>query len=498
MLNLRNIKRICVLGAGTAGWFAALELKRIFDPSVEIMLISAPEIPIVGVGEGGITNFMNALQRLDIPLLDFLQQTGAVHKLGFVYEGWRKGAKDKNDQFYHMFPMVDAERLWLNNGYYPLLSAMANHDIPISYIVDSIRLREKNISQNALTKMLINGDNKSFDSSFHFDTYKVGQYLRKIALSRGIVHKEGLVKGIIQDAETGNVTSILVNDEQIAVDFLIDASGFSRVVIGKKFGSQWQSLKAYLPMNTAIPFHLKHQRANPDLVTRATAMSSGWVWQIPLQHRIGAGYVFNSDFLTPDQAVNEVENWLGHSIEPIRTITFEAGYYKKVWQKNVLAVGLASGFVEPLEATSIGQMLMQTLLFAGAVRQSDYIITQQLIDDFNVQNAQSWHGIRDFIRMHYDTGRADTAFWEAALHLPISDKYSELKNIWKYRTPRVIDFIDYQMSGASHFGVYSWFAIGQAVGVISPEATVAELLSLQPEQRQRVARLLADIKKRMV
>ncbi|HRM14770.1 MAG TPA: tryptophan 7-halogenase [Acinetobacter parvus] len=497
MLNLRHIKKICVLGAGTAGWFAALELRKSFGSSVQIELISAPEIPIVGVGEGGIVNFIDALIRLDIPLLEFLNETGAVHKLGFVYEGWCTSHQDKNDFFYHMFPVINQERLWQKQGYFPLLSAMTNHSIPVSHIVDSIALREKNISQHALTQMLVNGENKLFDSSFHFDTYKVGQYLRKIALRRGITHKQGLVKEIIQDAETGHVTSILVNDEKIALDFLVDASGFSRLVIGKKFNSHWQSFNKYLPMNTAIPFHLKHQQSNPDLVTRATAMSSGWVWQIPLQERIGAGYVFDSNFLTPEQAVDEVQNWLGHRIEPISTIRFEAGFYEKVWQKNVLAVGLASGFVEPLEATSIGQMLMQTELFAITLSQSDYVISQAAIDDFNEQNAQSWRGIRDFIRMHYDTGRADTAFWQAAQKLPLSDQYTALKQAWQYRTPRSIDFIQYKMGNNAHFGVYSWLAIGQAVGIIPLEATVEELLALQPEQRQKLAQSLAEMKQQI-
>ena len=142
-------------------------------------------------------------------------------------------------------------------------------------------------------------------------------------------------------------------------------------------------------------------------------------------------------------------------------------------------------------------MLNQTLLLAEVIRQSDFMISQQAIDDYNLQNVQAWHGIRDFIRMHYDTGRTDTTFWKEALKLPVSDKYSELKKVWKYRTPRAIDFIDYKMGDSSHFGVYSWFAIGQAVGVIRPEATVTELLSLQPTQRQNLAKSLAEIKQRL-
>ena len=497
MLNLHEMKRVCIVGGGTAGWFAALYLRQISSPNVEIMVISAPEIPIVGVGEGGVLNFIDALIRLDIPLVEFLHATGAVHKLGFVYEGWRNGHQDSQDYYYHMFPKLNEQQLWQVCGYYPILSAMANHGIPVSYIVDSIKLRENNFSQDALTQMLIAQENKSFASSFHFDTYKVGEYLKQVALSRGVIHKEGLVKELIQDAESGHVTEIRVDEENIPLDFLIDASGFARLAVGKTLNSQWQSFADYLPMNTAIPFHLKHQQKNPDLVTRSTAMSSGWVWQIPLQERIGAGYVFNSDFLSPNQAVDEVEKWLGHSIEPIRTIRFEAGFYEKVWQKNVLAVGLASGFVEPLEATSIGQMLTQVSTFADILTDCHGIVPQHVIDKFNQQNAQSWYGIRDFIRLHYDTPRVDTPFWQSAAKLPMSSTYQALKECWQQRTPREIDLTDYEMYKSAHFGVYSWFAIGQALGKISPEVTVPELLSLQPEQRQNLAKSLAEIKQRI-
>lgn len=493
MINLREIKKICILGAGTAGWFTALELRRIFDQSIKITVVSSPEIPIVGVGEGGILNLIESLRRLDIPLIEFMQETGAVHKLGFVYEGWRNGRKDKQDYYYHMFPNLAPQRLWIENGYYPLLSVLANHNIPVSYIVDSIALRENNISQEELTHMFVNDRNRNFASSFHFDTYKVGQYLKKIALNRGILHKEGLVQELIQDGEKGFIQSIQIDQEVVDVDFLVDASGFSRLALGNKLKAKWQSFADYLPMNTAIPFHLKHQRPNPDLVTRSTAMSAGWVWQIPLKHRIGAGYVFNKEFLTPDQAVDEIQEWLGHDIDPIRVINFEAGCYEDVWQGNVLAVGLASGFVEPLEATSIGQMLMQISTFTDLVIDSHGIVSKDAVDYFNQQNLQSWHGIRDFIRMHYDTGRKDTPFWQSTLSLPMSETYQELKKCWQCRTPREIDFVNYNMAGFSHFGVYSWLAIGQALGLIPAYASVQELLTLQPEQRQKLAKILTEL-----
>lgn len=498
MLNLRGQQRVCVVGGGTAGWFAALHLRQLFSPSVEIILISAPEVPIVGVGEGGILNLMEALLRLKIPFGEFMQETEAVHKLGFVYEGWRDHQGNSKDLFYHMFPVKNDGIFWSNQGYFPTLSALLNHDVPISYVVDSIQLRESNISQEALTQMLMAGQNKNFASSFHFDTFKVGQYLRKIALQRGVIHRESMFREIIQDNQTGLVSSIVVDEESIHVDFVVDATGFSRKILGEKLKSSWQSFQDYLPVNTAIPFHLKHQQKHPDLVTRSTALNAGWVWQIPLQQRVGAGYVFDQNFITPEQAVDEVEQWLGYEIDPIRTISFEAGCYEEVWKGNVLAIGLASGFVEPLEATSIGQMLYQLGLFCAVVQECHGIVPQHSIDRFNQDNLQGWHGIRDFIRMHYDTPRSDTEFWKFMKHSAMSPTYRELKECWKYRTPRELDLSYYEMGGVLQFGVYSWLAIGQALGVIKAEASVAELYALAPEKKQKVAQYLSTIKQRFM
>lgn len=498
MLNLRNSKRICILGGGTAGWFSALFLRKMFNPTTEIMLISTPEIPIVGVGEGGVLNLMEALQQLEISLLDFMQNTGAVHKLGFVYEGWRTTYKDPKDYFYHMFPLNQDSKLDVLGGYIPLLSMLVNHSIPVSYVVDSIQLREQNISQAALTQMFVQGIKKNFSSSFHFDAFKVGQYLKKIALQRQVIYKEARMIDVKRQAETGHLTAIEVEGESIAVDFVIDASGFSRQIIGHHFKSSWESFKSYLTLNTAIPFHLKHQQPNPDLVTRSTALDAGWVWQIPLNERIGAGYVFNRDFITEDQAVAEVEQWLGHEIEPIRTIKFDPGVYKEVWQGNVMALGLASSFVEPLEATSIGQMLEQLFLFKETVFASDGIISQKSIDYFNQQNLQAWHGIRDFIRMHYDTGRTDTAFWQdIAKNAQMSEHYKDLKECWQHRTPRRDDLKPYRMEDRLQFGIYSWLAIAQALEIVHGKATVVELLSLAQHEQQEVIKLANQIQQKI-
>jgi tryptophan halogenase len=494
MLNLRGMKRVVVVGGGTSGWFAALQLRRVFNSSVEVVVISAPEIPIVGVGEGGVLNLMTMLRDLNIDLKGFIEQTGATLKLGFRYERWRTGGDD--DYYYHLFSGETEEGGWVESGFHPYLSGLFNHGIDIGrYLASYEYCEQRKPFQEVLSKLTQGKSN--FGASLHFDTFRVGQYLKKIARSRGVIHVEEKVQDFSLDVETGNVTAIQLLERNIPCDFVVDASGFSRLLIGKKYEGQWCSFADFLPMNRALPFHMLHDQNKIELVSRATAMNSGWVWQIPLKERIGAGYVYNDQFITDEQAQQEVEQWLGHPISPAKPISFEAGYYQQIWKNNVVAIGLASGFVEPLEATSIGQMLVQLSLFAMLVKENDGVISQQSIDYYNKQNAQGWQGIRDFIRMHYDTGRSDTPFWRHMQTVPLSESYRELKKCWQHRTPRQIDLSKYDQNGFQMFNVPSWFAVGAGVGVIRPEATTAELYALSPEKKQRLAKYLQQTKQRL-
>ncbi|MEN5173147.1 MULTISPECIES: tryptophan halogenase family protein [Acinetobacter] len=490
MLNLRGLNRVAVVGGGTAGWFAALQLRQVFSSSVEVVVISAPEIPIVGVGEGGVLNLLTVLHELNVDLKDFIDKTGSTLKLGFRYERWRTGKAD--DYYYHLFPLPTPDFAWSEFGFNPYLSGLFNHGIDISRYMASYQFSEDRKPFQEVLQILLEGKN-NFGASLHFDTFRVGQYLKKIALARGILHIEKKVEDFELNSTTGYVSAIQCVDEKISCDFVIDASGFSKLLIGKKYQSTWCSFADTLPMNKALPFHLPH-RNKIELVTRATAMNSGWVWQIPLQERIGAGYVYHDQFISDQQAQQEIEQWLGHPINPVKPISFEAGYFQQVWIKNVVGIGLASGFIEPLEATSIGQMLSQLQLLVSFIQENHGVISQQNIDFYNQQNAQYWQGIRDFIRMHYDTGRSDTPFWQYMLTVPQSESYQELKKCWVHRTPRDIDFVEHSMGGMSMFSAASWFAVGAGVGVIKPEATSAELYALSPEKKQKLAKFLLEIK----
>ena len=300
MLNLNQAKRIIVLGGGTAGWFAAITLRRIYSPQVEIQVIESSKIGIVGVGEGGLLNFASALQHNGIDPEEFTRETGATHKWGFVYEGWRTGQAD--DKYYHLFASAKASASqWYENNFFPYFAAMLHQKVPLHRYIRAARLVLGNATQAEATALVDSGTSDII-KSFQFDSFKIAKYFKRVALARGVAHRDAIVDDVVRD-ERGHVTHLCIGEEQVAVDFLIDASGLSRKVHAKTSGAKWCSFKDYLLMDRAIPFHMPHPQKNPALVTRAIAMSAGWMWQIALQERVGAGYVFSSAHISEDQAL---------------------------------------------------------------------------------------------------------------------------------------------------------------------------------------------------
>ncbi|MEQ1346105.1 tryptophan halogenase family protein [Acinetobacter seifertii] len=472
MLNLEQAKNITVIGGGTAGWFAALTLRKIFRKQIDVQVIESPDIGIVGVGEGGLINLISTLNYLGIPTSEFMKETGATLKWGFCYEGWRTGQKD--DEFYHLFINPKYEPFYTErNGFFPLISKLLASQVPLADVIKDFDAITNRISQSEAIDRLM--QQSGIATSFHFDSYKVAEFLAKKAKERGVAHHQTKVKDIFFDSN-GLANLILTENGTFNTDFIIDASGFSRLVIGKKLNTAWKSFKDYLLLDRAIPFHIPHNGKNPELVTRATAMNAGWLWQIPLIERIGAGYVFSSKFITEEQAINEIQSYLGLEIKPQKTLNFEPGYFEKVWQKNVLALGLSSGFVEPLEATSIGQMLEQLRMFGEIVLQSGGIVSDLSIKQYNQANAACWDGIRDFLRMHYDCPRRDTLFWKKVATMPYPESYKALKDVFMQRSPRMVDIKGYAQQGWNGiFHVVNWIFIAQALGLISATNCKKEL-----------------------
>ncbi|WP_211441421.1 tryptophan 7-halogenase [Collimonas humicola] len=493
-LDLSKARRIVVLGAGTAGLFAALEMRRIFGPSADITVIESPNAPIVGVGEGGILNLPQTLRRLNIDERDFAEKTGAVIKLGFAYLGWKNGQSD--DIFFHMFHegRTGAPQAPIYAGFAPNWSGMLANKVPLHYAMTNYELIEAGRSQEDVWRALAENPGK-YSYSFHFAAERVAEYLRSIAIKRGIRCLKREVVDFKIDSFSGHVRALKFADagDLEEVDFLIDASGFARLVIGKLYKTPWRSFRDHLLLDRAIPFHMPHQTPHPALATRALAMRAGWMWQIPVRERIGAGYVYSSRHLTDDDALREIETTLGFPIEPMRTLRFEPGHFEVIWRGNVLAVGLASGFVEPLEATSIGVMLDQIWSFGFDIENCGKIVPQTTIDLFNARSVSTWSQIRDFLILHYDSQRRDTVFWRDIANLTRPTEYSALMTTWGLRTPRPGDVASYSFSHSLIFDWPSWLMVGQGVGAIAPSSAATELAILPSSVRHDVGRFLNSL-----
>lgn len=486
MLKLKGIKRVVVLGGGTAGWYTALSLRKIFSSNVEIRVVESTEVGIVGVGEGGLLNLQGALQSIDIDLNEFMQETNATYKWGFCYEGWCSG--EKEDKYYHPFASsTGAASQWEEFGHYPYFSAMINSGTPLTSYLKGFDLIANNASQAEAKTAL---DNQSVDiiNSFHFDSYKIANYFKKIALKRNIVHQDALIEHVETDAQ-GHVSALITKDnEKIELDFLVDATGLARKVIGKVVPSEWCSFKDHLLLDRAIPFYMPHPLKNPYLVSRAIAMKSGWMWQIPLVDRVGAGYVYSSKHVSDEQALQEIKDYLGYDVTPQqKVIKFEPGCYREIWVGNVLTVGLASGFVEPLEATSIGQMIEVVRNFTRILVTCQGIISDKTIREFNESNYASWIEILDFLRMHYDCPRRDTAFWQDVAKTPLTENYRAFKECMQVRAPRLIDLESYQLYGRrGMFHVINWMFVAVGLGLIPRDAVLNDLLAIAPEKKKHL------------
>jgi tryptophan halogenase len=501
MLNLSNCRRVAVVGGGSAGWFAALELRKLFLDKVEIVLVESETLGIIGAGEGSLPNFNRALDRYQIDRTEFMRETRSTYKLGLSLEGWRTGAKD--DVFLHPFAFLSQGvdlNSWIEpNGSYPLASILINQNLPLDHFPDVWRLYREGASQEQAESYL-QEQLKQYSvppMAFHFDARKLAAYLREVAVKRGVKRINAQVNSVRLD-ERRHVTDLILEDGEIAVDFVIDASGLRRLIIEKALNAPWRSYCEHLLLNEALPFFIPAQTANPSLVTRAIAMKNGWMWSIPTQERLGVGYVYSNQHTDREGALREAQEYWGMEIEPVNHFSFSPGHFEKVWIGNVMAVGLSSGFVEPLEATSIGQTLVQLARFNQLVSCSDGIIPQQLVDEFNRDITRHWDGIRDFLFLHYDTPRQDTAFWRAASSAPAPASYAELKRTFKLRPPREMDLEPYRGGTFSLFGPTSWMSVAAPLGVLTREATAADLVPLSTEKRQQIGEFLIQVDRRMI
>ena len=387
--------KIVIVGGGTAGWLTALYAKKLFKND-HITLIESQDIPIIGVGEATTPHIIDFLEELNIDFVDVIKNTDGTIKNGISFEDWNGDGK----QYLHGFSVRDeANPFVLDN------SKSNFYDVYLRYLIQNkLSFLENTYTPLISYQNIINLRNQSF--ALHFDAAKLSNYLSKLSINRGIEHIIDEYECCEQD-ENGFIKKIKTKNHLLDVDFVFDCSGFQKLFIGNLFKDRWIDYQNHLPMKKAVLFPTKITSSKP--YTTARAMKYGWVFEIPLQNRTGRGYIFDSDYISIDQACEELKT-VYDEVKPLRTIDFSAGRFTNSWIKNCIGLGLSTNFVEPLESTSIFVTIGQLKLlkkFKENICNQD----ESEIKKFNDIIGNNNDAILKFIYLHYLTKRNDSNFW---------------------------------------------------------------------------------------
>ncbi|TMO06412.1 tryptophan halogenase family protein [Pseudoalteromonas sp. S558] len=421
---MKPIKHVVIAGGGTAGWITAALLNKVLGKVINITLIESSSIGTVGVGEATIPPIIQLNNALGINEQEFINETNATIKLGIEFENW----KTPTHRYMHAFgsigknfPFCDFYNFWLKGHITGCEDEL--WDFSLNY---QAAKQHKFAPLNTIPNTQLPG----LSYAYHFDATLYAEYLKKLAISRGVKHIDAKISDVTQCLTTGNVETLILDDnKQVNGDLFIDCTGLRALLIEKTLNTGFVDWSHYLPCDSAIAVQTK---SNDELkpYTRSIAHSAGWQWQIPLQSRIGNGLVYCSRYLSDEDAKQLLLDSL--PAEPItepRFIKFKTGRRVKQWHKNVVAVGLSSGFLEPLESTSIH--LIQSAVTRLIKLFPHHGISDALASEFNKQSVIEIEHIRDFIILHYKlTEREDSAFWRQCMQMDIPDSLNHKLNLF--------------------------------------------------------------------
>lgn len=419
-MSIESIQNVVIVGGGTAGWMSAALLGKVLGKKIKITLVESDAIGTVGVGEATIPPLLTFHSLLGINENDFVKATQATYKLGIRFENWGK----VGDSYIHPFGRYgDNFDMVAFNQYWLRLNALGEA-LPLEdYSLCAVAARMERFSR-ATTN-----DPRSiwstFSYAFHFDAGLYAKYLRQFAEQHGVIRIEGKITQVEQRPDDGFISAVVLeNGSHINGDFFIDCSGFRGLLIEETLKTGYDDWSHWLPCDRAVAVPCLSEIV-PQPFTRSIARQAGWQWRIPLQHRVGNGQVYSSRYMSGDEATSLLlKNIDGEPLKDPNYIRFTTGARKKVWNKNVLAIGLASGFLEPLESTSIH--LIQRGLSKLISWFPDKKFDQKNIDEYNRIHSREVERIRDFIILHYKaTARNDTEFWNYCRQMEIPE---ELKN----------------------------------------------------------------------
>jgi tryptophan halogenase len=414
------LRTITIVGGGTAGWMTAALLSKLLLNGYEIRLIESDEIGIIGVGEATIPAIRTFNHLAGVDQTEMIRATQATFKLGIEFVNW----KNIGDSYIHGFGKIGQDLLWLHTHQLWLRmrekGAVKHFD---HYALNCLAARKNRFCppdpRNPGSPMA------DIDYAFHLDASLYGAFLRRQSEARGVTRIEGRIVSVRQRPGDGFVEAVTLADgREIGGDLFVDCSGMRALLIGQALGVGYEDWSHWLLNDRAYAVPCESE-AELTPYTRSTARKAGWQWRIPLQHRIGNGHVYSSQHLTDDEAAAFLlANIDGKPLADPRQVRFTPGKRHKGWEKNVVAIGLSSGFLEPLESTSIH--LIQTSILRLLALLPGREFNQVDIDEYNRQHDFEFCDVRDFIIAHYKvTERADTPYWAYVKNMTVPDSLAE-------------------------------------------------------------------------
>ncbi len=444
--NDRAIRSILIVGGGTAGWMSAAALIRALPQGCAITLVESDEIGTVGVGEATIPPIRLFNQMLGIDEREFVARTFGSFKLGIEFVDWGR----QGHRYFHpfgpygrAFDTVDVHQYWLRARAEGETAPLDDHAMAWQLAKAGRFAQPSPDPRNVLS---------TFDYAYHFDAGLYARFLRDYAEQRGVVRVEGKIGSVRQNTTSGFVEGVTLEDGRVLdADLFVDCSGFRGLLIEGALKTGYQEWTQWLPCDRAMA--VPCENVGPlTPYTRSTAREAGWQWRIPLQHRTGNGYVFCSQFLSEQDAADKLLQRLdGKALADPRPLRFTTGRRNAFWNRNVVAIGLSSGFMEPLESTSIH--LIQAGIAKLIALFPDRSFDPLVIEEYNRVAVNEYERIRDFLILHYKlTERSDSELWRYCAAMDIPDTLlTKIEHFRRYGRLVARD--------ADLFGPPSWLAV---------------------------------------
>lgn len=469
-----RIRKVVIVGGGTAGWMTAAMLGRIIGTQIDIELVESDDIGIVGVGEATIPPIQKFNAALGLDEREFLRETKASIKLAIQFENWRV----PGEGYFHTFGAPGRSQAFCHFHHFWVRAARAGDtstvwDYDLNYLC---------AMDNKFAKLEVQDPIWEMQYAYHFDAGLYGQYLRRYSEKKGVRRTEGLIEDVKLDPESGHVTTlVLKSGKEVTGDLFVDCSGARGLLISKALGTEYEDWGHWLPCDRAMA--VPSERFEKTLgYTRSIAHAGGWQWRIPLQHRNGNGLVYSSDHYSDDEAADVLLNNL--ETKPIaepKIIPFRTGRTKQQWNRNVVAIGLSSGFLEPLESTSIH--LIQSAITRLISCFPHNGVLPKLVDEYNQQSQAEFEYIRDFIILHYHLNERDDGFWKHTREMEVPERLTHKIDLFRSTGMLTSDQMDIFLEP-------SWLQVMLGQGVMPQDYhPLADSLSdAQLEEKLRVTK----------